>query len=106
MVMISNRIGCLMVALFLCSACDSGSEHVTAAYPDQESASFQQFTRQCSACHRPPMPNIHIAKAWPAVIARMQQHKQQQGLLVMNSAEQQQVLAYLQAHAKPVAQGK
>lgn len=98
--MISNKIGCLAVALFVCSACDSDPEHIAMIYPGQESASFQQFTRQCSSCHRPPMPDVHIAKAWPAVLARMQQHKEQRGLLVMNDREQQQILGYLQTYAK------
>jgi len=75
-------------------------------YPDQESASFQQFSRQCSGCHRPPMPDAHIATAWPMVVARMQQHKEQRGLLVMNDIERQQVLDYLQTHAKPMLKGE
>ncbi len=101
--MIKNKIGCLIVVLFLCSACDSDSEHVITTYPDQQSLEFQQFSRQCSTCHRPPMPDVHVAGAWSAVVARMQQHKEQRGLLVMSNIERQQVLAYLQAYAKPVS---
>jgi len=101
-IMINNQIVCLFAVLFLCSACDSGFEHVATSYPDQQSLGFQQFSRQCSTCHRPPMPDAHVADAWPEVLIRMQQHKEQRGLLVMSNVEQQQVLAYLQAHAKPV----
>ncbi|PCI45057.1 MAG: hypothetical protein COB41_02490 [Proteobacteria bacterium] len=97
---IKNKfVGCFVIVL-LCSACSSESNHALITYPDQESTAFQQFTRQCSSCHRPPMPDVHIAKDWNAIVVRMQQHKEQRGLLVMNHAEQQQVLAYLQANAK------
>jgi hypothetical protein len=100
MVMIKNNLVGFFVIVLLCSACDSESNHVLMTYPAQESAAFQQFTRQCSSCHRPPMPDVHIARDWQAVVARMQQHKEQRGLVVMSDAEQQQILVYLQANAK------
>ncbi len=100
MVMIKNNFLICLGAVLLFSACDSESNHVLMTYPEQESAAFQEFTRQCSSCHRPPMPDVHIAKDWQAVVARMQQHKEQRGLVVMSDAEQQQILSYLQAHAK------
>jgi len=100
MMMIKNNfLTCLAVAL-LFSACDSESNHALMTYPEQESTAFQQFTRQCSSCHRPPMPDVHTAREWEGVVVRMQQHKEQRGLLVMSDVEQQQVLTYLQAHAK------
>jgi len=46
------------------------------------------------------MPDVHAAKDWPMVVARMQQHKEQRGLLRMREKDKQEVLAYLQAHAK------
>ena len=46
------------------------------------------------------MPDAHTAQAWSRVIARMQQHKEQRGLRMMNGIEQQTVLRYLQKHAK------
>ncbi|MDQ6968067.1 MAG: hypothetical protein Q9M14_05220 [Mariprofundaceae bacterium] len=103
MVMIKSKFLCFLIVLLLCSACDSESNNnntLVPAYPAQESAAFQQFSRQCSSCHRPPMPNAHMASTWPTVVARMQQHKQQHGLLVMRESEKQQVLDYLQTYAK------
>ncbi|MDX8398203.1 MAG: hypothetical protein R8K49_07795 [Mariprofundaceae bacterium] len=98
--MVMNRSSWLAGLLFLGSACDANVEHKPALYPDQTSASFELFVKQCSSCHQPPMPDAHLAKAWPAVVERMQQHKQQQGFWVMNAVEKKQVLQYLQSHAK------
>lgn len=101
--MIKNNVVAYLVAVLLfCTSCASESEPSLISYPDQQSASFQQFSRQCSSCHGLPMPDVHIATAWPTVVARMQQHKEQRGLLVMSDVEQQQVLGYLQTHAKPI----
>jgi len=99
---IKNKFIGYFVIVLLSSACSSESNNALMTYPDQESTAFQQFTRQCSTCHRPPMPDVHVATAWPTVVARMQQHKEQRGLLVMNDVEQQQVLGYLQTHAKSI----
>jgi len=70
-----------------------------AAYPDQGSKNFKQFARQCSACHRPPMPDLHTALAWEGVVSLMQQHRVQQGLGAMKADEKQQVLDYLRRHS-------
>jgi len=98
--MIKNKIAGFFVTALLCSGCSSEPNHVLMTYPEQGSAVFQQFTRQCSSCHRPPMPNVHTAREWEGVVVRMQQHKQQRGLVAMSHAEQQQILAYLQVYAK------
>jgi len=89
------------LVLLLCAACSDATQgSAPSNYPDQQSAGFKQFVNQCSACHRPPMPNIHPANLWVTTIYRMQRHRQQQGLLMMTDAEQQQVLAYLQRHSE------
>lgn len=98
----NSAVAYLGTALLFLSSCASESEPSLASYPDQQSAAFQQFSRQCSSCHGLPMPDAHIATAWPMVVARMQRHKEQRGLLVMSDVEQQKILGYLQAHAKPM----
>ncbi|PCH53808.1 MAG: hypothetical protein COC22_01670 [Flavobacteriaceae bacterium] len=98
--MIKNNLVGFFVIVLLCSACSPESNNTLMTYPEPESAAFQQLTRQCSSCHRPPMPDAHAARDWPAIVARMQQHKEQRGLVVMSHVEQQQILAYLQAYAK------
>ncbi|MDQ6954798.1 MAG: hypothetical protein Q9M20_05080 [Mariprofundaceae bacterium] len=96
----NNYAKLLLIVLLACSACDSKTEQEAALYPRQDSSEFQVFAKQCSSCHRPPMPDVHTAQAWTRVIARMQQHKEQRGLLVMNAIEQQTILDYLQKHAQ------
>jgi len=95
----NNYLGLLLLVLF-CSSCSSEVERVTVQYPEQQSEGFRLFTQHCSSCHRPPMPDVHQAQDWPGVVARMQQHKEQRGLMVMSLIQQQQVLVYLQKHAK------
>jgi len=90
------------IALF--AGCDSETSHQLASYPDQQSSGFQLFSKQCSSCHRPPMPDVHVAKAWPMVVARMQQHKEQRGLVRMSDDAQHEVLIYLQTYAKKEVQ--
>ena len=46
------------------------------------------------------MPDVHTAKAWESVLARMKQHKQERGQRAMSDTESLQVLTYLQTHSK------
>ena len=46
------------------------------------------------------MPDVHTAQEWLMVVARMQQHKEQRGLVRMNMNEEKEVLNYLQMYAK------
>lgn len=103
-----DKLICALFVLFLCAGCSDDSnwslqqtiKRIAADYPDQQSQDFKQFSQQCSACHRPPMPDIHTAQLWLSTVNRMQQHRQQRGLLTMTDREKQQVLAYLQSHAQ------
>jgi len=103
-----NNLICALLVLFLCSGCSDDSngslqqtiKRIAADYPDQQSEDFKQFSQQCSACHRPPMPDIHSAGLWLSTVNRMQRHRQQRGLSMMTDTEKQQVLAYLQSHAQ------
>ncbi|MDQ6970117.1 MAG: hypothetical protein Q9M16_06390 [Mariprofundus sp.] len=98
-----NSVIALLLVLLLSVACSDatqGADKTVSLYPDQQSAGFKQFAKQCSACHRPPMPNIHPANLWVTTLYRMQKHRRQRGLVIMTDAEQQQVLAYLQSHSQ------
>ncbi len=92
-------IACFILALAGCSASETNST-TAAVYPDQTSKGFQQFSKQCSSCHRPPMPNQHTAQEWEGVVAVMQTHKAQAGMEIMNPQETTQVLSYLQQHSR------
>ncbi len=99
-----NNFIVLLLLLLFSVACSDATQQSTQSsvsiYPDQQSADFKQFAKQCSACHRPPMPNIHPANLWVSTLYRMQKHRQQRGLKRMTDAQQQQVLAYLQSHSQ------
>jgi len=99
----NNLIALFVLPLFAVACGDSAQQSVSPSvsmYPDQQSADFKQFAKQCSACHRPPMPNIHPANLWVSTLYRMQKHRQQRGLKRMTDAQQQQVLVYLQSHSQ------
>ncbi|MDQ6995334.1 MAG: hypothetical protein Q9M18_07040 [Mariprofundaceae bacterium] len=92
---------CLLLFLTACSSQDKPTTAVTNnLYPDQTSTGFKQFSKQCSICHRPPMPNQHTALEWRGVVDLMQQHRAQAGYGAMSEAIKKEVLSYLQAHAK------
>jgi cytochrome c5 len=93
-----NRIVPLVLLALI--GCDSGQHAVTEVYPDASTEAFAVFSKQCSLCHRPPMPNTHTAIAWESVVARMKQHKQERGQQAMSERESMQVLQYLQSHSK------
>ncbi|MBL1353167.1 MAG: hypothetical protein COA61_007550 [Zetaproteobacteria bacterium] len=91
----------LLMILAACSNQDTAMNSVVAnLYPDQASVGFKQFSKQCSSCHRPPMPNQHTDLEWAGVIALMQQHRAQAGYGAMSDDIKQQVLQYLQKHSQ------
>jgi len=107
------RLIAILTATTLLTACnteDTSTEPTKVAskpvvqapqYPEPSSPGFQQFSKQCSSCHRPPMPSQHTAQAWEGVVAVMQKHKAQAGMDIMNKTEKEQVLSYLQQHSRP-----
>jgi len=95
-----NSLYVLLILLSACSNQGTDTSATTNIYPDQSSTNFQQFSKQCSTCHRPPMPNQHTALEWSGVVDLMQQHRAQAGYGAMSDDVQKQVLAYLQAHSK------
>jgi len=101
----STRLLSILIATTLLTACNTHDDSAPIAqatsYPDPSSQGFQQFSKQCSSCHRPPMPNQHTAQEWEGVVAVMQTHKAQAGMTIMNQQEQEQVLSYLQQHSRP-----
>lgn len=94
---------CLLLLLFLagCSNQDTAMNAVAPnIYPDQASVGFKQFSKQCSSCHRPPMPHQHTALEWAGVVDLMQQHRAQAGYGAMSNDVKKQVLLYLQNHSQ------
>jgi len=108
MVMRKSSFIALLLLLLFCSGCSDDSnwslqqtiKRIAADYPDQQSEDFKQFSKQCSICHRPPMPDIHTPQLWLSTVNRMQRHRQNRGMVMMTDDQKRQVLAYLQGHAQ------
>ena len=99
--MTKSKLVCLVFVLFFSASCnDAPSQKSMSIYPDQQSEEFKQFAKQCSVCHRPPMPDIHPAALWMTTVHRMQRNREKRGLPLMSDMQREQVLAYLQRHAK------
>ncbi|TPW16858.1 MAG: Uncharacterized protein FD130_886 [Halothiobacillaceae bacterium] len=64
----------LLVTLSGCSKEGETSSH-TAPIQDPTSAGARLLKEYCSECHAPPSPNLHTAKEWKSVVARMQEHR-------------------------------
>jgi len=98
--MIKYSCYAMLLVLAACNNQETSNSATMNAYPDQASKGFQQFSKQCSSCHRPPMPNQHTALEWDGVVDLMQQHRAQAGYGAMPDDVRKQVLAYLQAHSQ------
>lgn len=56
--------------------------------------------RYCGGCHLPPNPGAHTAEEWPAVVARMQQHRTKRGLPTIPGEALDRIMDYLQQSAR------
>lgn len=56
--------------------------------------------RYCGGCHLPPSPDAHTAEDWPAVVARMQQHRTSRGLPPIPGEAMERIMDYLQQRAR------
>ncbi|HKJ83252.1 MAG TPA: hypothetical protein VJ961_04440 [Mariprofundaceae bacterium] len=89
----------MLLCCALIAGCGSGSR------TDDTQASASASTadilvQHCSACHAPPSPKLHSKDEWPRVVARMERHRLDGRLPALSTQEQDEVVAYLQAHAK------
>jgi hypothetical protein len=50
----------------------------------------------CGGCHLPPRPQGHAPAAWPAVVARMQEHRRRAGLSAIPTQDLDRIVNYLQ----------
>ncbi len=58
------------------------------------------FRQTCSSCHALPAPSTHTAAEWPAVVARMEQHMIALGKAVPPRETLDEIIAFLQDHAR------
>ncbi len=71
-----------------------------AQYDDLDSSEGRAFQSTCSLCHALPDPQQHTSEEWPAVVERMKQNMVTQGKAVPNEATVEEVVGFLQRHAK------
>ena len=90
---------CLGLMALLLSACDIPNEPLV--YPDADSSSAKLYQAKCAKCHNAPQPHAHTARAWPAILQRMQMRMKTKGATPLNEDELSEVLDYLQRHAGP-----
>lgn len=81
------------------AACGGNAPSHLPDYPATDTEAFNVFARACSACHRPPQPQMHRAHEWPQVVARMEQHRAERGLAPLPRQERALILEYLQRYA-------
>lgn len=71
-----------------------------AAGPGEERA---VFAAQCARCHAVPSPALHPPEAWPGIVARMQANMQLMHKPQLTSAQQADVVRFLQAASRAAA---
>jgi cytochrome c5 len=71
-----------------------------AQYDDLDTSAGRAFQSTCSLCHAIPDPQQHTAEEWPAVVERMKQNMVTQGKAVPNEATIEEIVGFLQRHAK------
>jgi cytochrome c5 len=82
------------------SACSRESatpvEAAPAAVAPGVQAGATVVSEYCGGCHVPPRPQAHTPAEWPAVVARMREHRQRAGLTVISPEDLDRILNYLQ----------
>jgi hypothetical protein len=71
-----------------------------AQYDDLDTSAGRAFQSTCSLCHALPDPQQHTAEEWPVVVERMKQNMVTQGKAVPNEATIEEIVGFLQRHAK------
>lgn len=76
--------------------------------PEPDGRGAQLVVRHCRACHSVPLPSLHYAEDWPAVVADMRNRAASRvmaPLPIPTPAEERELVEYYQRHAPrpPVA---
>lgn len=72
----------------------------TARLADIGSPAGQAFVQTCSQCHAAPDPARHTGIEWARTVLRMQSHMERMGKPVPDQARLDQIVTFLQQHAK------
>lgn len=89
----------LLVAALAVAGCSSGGNEVAVkAIPDQDSPGARILLANCTQCHGAPMPSVHTAREWVAVVGRMQNWRTTKGMGPIPDKDEAELISYLQAH--------
>ena len=94
--------GLLGFILFI-SACSGGQDSSPLQltdYPEYGSDSVKLFLSKCGACHGAPLPKVHDARQWLAVVERMQMRMTSKAMPGLTKEEMKIIVEYLQKNAR------
>lgn len=89
-----------IITLVLCVACDAEKASNTKQADSADSLEKSMLVRYCGGCHVAPKPETKTASQWPAVVLRMQIHRSQRAMPILNDSEIDEVTDYLIMHSK------
>ncbi len=94
-------LSALLMLLAACGRPSAESGSGKAALPEADSPGAQALKHYCGDCHAPPRPEAHRKDEWPNVVYRMQNHRIMKAMDPVPEREYQQLIAYLEKHARP-----
>ena len=95
-----ERVALCMIGLLCLFGCARGAAPVVSvALPEPDSAGAKLEKALCSQCHGAPQPSAHVAKEWPNVLTRMNDHRVMLAMKAISDEERAVILDYLQKHA-------
>lgn len=90
----------LLLFCLLLAGCGSSSRTDDADVDATPNPPAAILVKHCSTCHAPPSPKLHSKEEWPNVVGRMEMHRLDARMPALSKSEQNDVISYLQAHAK------
>ena len=95
-----NRSLVAFIAIVLSAGCDSKPAVFDAKVTVKKPPVNDVLSRYCSGCHGLPKPETKSAAQWPAVVWRMQTHRTQRAMRLLNESELNEITNYLTLNAK------
>ncbi|MBL1432230.1 MAG: hypothetical protein COB94_002130 [Gammaproteobacteria bacterium] len=90
-----------LIVLILCVGCSAEPEvNVAQVWTANNTVTADVLRLYCSDCHVAPKPITKTASEWPAIVLRMQAHRSQQAMPVLNDVETDEVVRYLMKNSK------
>lgn len=95
-----NRSLIAFIAIVLSVGCDSKPAAFDKKVTVKKLPANTILSRYCSGCHGLPKPETKTAAQWQAVVWRMQRHRAQRAMRLLNESELSEITNYLTLNAK------